>query len=109
MPRPGTNKRKAEDGSAPPATPTSITKKKRTGSTSGESVSELDKQMLVKWLRERNRTTKDLMAFFKAEVRITAKDKITALVKEVATMKDGTLTLRKQYRGPSAAPSPGPA
>jgi transcription initiation factor TFIIF subunit alpha len=61
---------------------------------------ELTEQMVIDWLRTtENATTHDCITYFKPFHRDkAAKENFTKLIKEVASLKGGVLTLRSQYR-----------
>lgn len=98
-------KRKAEDGAPPngaanghaPQAPKA--KKRKAGPPAGAAV-ELREDTLVDWLRRTpNATTRDCIQYFhQCLTDETMKTRFTQLVKEVAILKQGTLTLKGQYR-----------
>jgi len=73
---------------------------------------ELEDNMVVEWLRNTpNAKTRDCISHFTPYLRTDEqKAKFTALIKEVAQLKNGILVLRSAYRvgGGSKASSPGP-
>ncbi|KAI0303245.1 hypothetical protein BC826DRAFT_984227 [Russula brevipes] len=75
---------------------------------------ELEDSMVVEWLRNTpNAKTRDCISHFTPYLRTDEqKAKFTALIKEVAQLKNGILVLRSAYRGGSGvgskASSPGP-
>lgn len=73
---------------------------------------ELEDNMVVEWLRNTpNAKTRDCISHFTPYLRTDEqKGKFTALIKEVAQLKNGILVLRSAYRvgGGSKASSPGP-
>lgn len=75
---------------------------------------ELEDNMVVEWLRNTpNAKTRDCISHFTPYLRTDEqKAKFTALIKEVAQLKNGVLVLRSAYRGGggggSKASSPGP-
>jgi len=75
---------------------------------------ELEDNMVIEWLRNTpNAKTRDCISHFTPYLRTDEqKTKFTALIKEVAQLKNGILVLRSAYRGGggagSKASSPGP-
>jgi len=75
---------------------------------------ELEDIMVIEWLRNTpNAKTRDCISHFTPYLRSDEqKAKFTALIKEVAQLKNGILVLRSAYRGGSGvgskASSPGP-
>lgn len=75
---------------------------------------ELEDNMVVEWLRNTpNAKTRDCISHFTPYLRSDEqKARFTALIKEVAQLKNGILVLRSAYRGGSGvgskASSPGP-
>jgi transcription initiation factor TFIIF subunit alpha len=75
---------------------------------------ELEDIMVIEWLRNTpNAKTRDCISHFTPYLRTDEqKTKFTALIKEVAQLKNGILVLRSAYRGGggagSKASSPGP-
>jgi transcription initiation factor TFIIF subunit alpha len=75
---------------------------------------ELEDNMVIEWLRNTpNAKTRDCISHFTPYLRSDEqKTKFTALIKEVAQLKNGILVLRSAYRGGggggSKAPSPSP-
>jgi len=75
---------------------------------------ELEDNMVIEWLRNTpNAKTRDCISHFTPYLRSDEqKTKFTALIKEVAQLKNGILVLRSAYRGGSRggskAPSPSP-
>ena len=75
---------------------------------------ELEDSMVVEWLRNTpNAKTRDCISHFTPYLRTDEqKGRFTALIKEVAQLKNGVLVLRSAYRGGggggSKASSPGP-
>ncbi|KAI0254394.1 hypothetical protein BJV78DRAFT_1187535 [Lactifluus subvellereus] len=75
---------------------------------------ELEDSMVIEWLRNTpNAKTRDCISHFTPYLRTDEqKAKFTALIKEVAQLKNGILVLRSAYRGGSGvgskAPSPSP-
>jgi transcription initiation factor TFIIF subunit alpha len=74
---------------------------------------ELEDIMVIEWLRNTpNAKTRDCISHFTPYLRTDEqKTKFTALIKEVAQLKNGILVLRSAYRGGGAgskASSPGP-
>jgi transcription initiation factor TFIIF subunit alpha len=75
---------------------------------------ELEDNMVIEWLRNTpNAKTRDCISHFTPYLRSDEqKAKFTALIKEVAQLKNGILVLRSAYRGGSGvgskASSPGP-
>ncbi|KAI0269143.1 hypothetical protein BC834DRAFT_864955 [Gloeopeniophorella convolvens] len=121
------NKRKADDteevASAPsPAAsaaggPPKLKKRRATAAMLGPDGQpiELEDSMVIEWLRNTpNAKTRDCISHFTPYLRTDEqKGKFTALIKEVAQLKNGILVLRSAYRGGSGggskASSPGPA
>jgi transcription initiation factor TFIIF subunit alpha len=105
------NKRKADDASSGPASPGGPIPAPKLKKRKPAEVGQFEDQMLIDWLRATpDATTRACIQHFTPYLRSPGmKEKFTALVKEVATMKKDVLVLRKQYRGDSAAPSPAPA
>ncbi|KAI0081800.1 Rap30/74 interaction domain-containing protein [Panus rudis PR-1116 ss-1] len=102
VPTKPSNKRKADDQNA--AGPSNKAKKRKA------VTGELDAQMLIDWLKVTpNATTRDCIHHFTPYLRgEEEKKKFAQLVKEVAVLKDGVLTLRSSVRNkgsgtPSAA------
>lgn len=126
---PKTNKRKAEDdgesssvgsagaGAGAGATAAGMTNtepraKKRKAAAAVDANGnpiELTDQMVIEWLRTtENATTRDCITYFTPYLRDkTAKENFTKLIKEVASLKGGVLTLRSQYRGSSTSSNGG--
>ncbi len=75
---------------------------------------ELEDNMVIEWLRNTpNAKTRDCISHFTPYLRTDEqKTKFTALIKEVAQLKNGILVLRSAYRGGGGAgskpSSPGP-
>jgi len=74
---------------------------------------ELEDSMVVEWLRNTpNAKTRDCISHFTPYLRTDEqKARFTALIKEVAQLRNGILVLRSAYRGSgvgSKASSPGP-
>jgi transcription initiation factor TFIIF subunit alpha len=75
---------------------------------------ELEDNMVIEWLRNTpNAKTRDCISHFTPYLRSDEqKGKFTALIKEVAQLKNGILVLRSAYRGGSGGgskvSSPGP-
>ena len=75
---------------------------------------ELEDNMVIEWLRNTpNAKTRDCISHFTPYLRTDEqKTKFTALIKDVAQLKNGILVLRSAYRGGggagSKASSPGP-
>ncbi|KAJ7638814.1 transcription initiation factor [Roridomyces roridus] len=96
-------KRKIMDDSAGSPSPTSPTgdggppKAKKRKAHNGV----LEDKMVIEWLKNaQNPTTRDCIQYFQPYLTDEAKkSKFTALIKEVAQLKQGLLVLRDRYRG----------
>ncbi|KAK1236574.1 transcription factor IIF subunit tfg1 [Marasmius sp. AFHP31] len=110
-------KRKAEDSASSPISPPGANgsapqppkAKKRKGTVSGSApapTGPLEEWMLVDWLRNTpNASTKECIQHFGPYLKDEKeKARFTALVKELASLKNGKLVLKSNYRG-SAGPS----
>lgn len=117
MPKPSV-KRKATDEATPVAGPSQPKHKKRKATSAGAGGSgsgavatappgELRDEMLIEWLRNTpNATTRDCIQYFQPCLTDGAmKARFTALVREVAILKQGILVLKNSYREDSAAAS----
>ncbi|KAF5370108.1 hypothetical protein D9758_001045 [Tetrapyrgos nigripes] len=108
-------KRKAEESPTSPTSPNGVghpKQKKRkpqpTGVTVATPTGPLEDRLLIEWLKNTpNASTRECIQYFTPYLTDEEKKtKFTALVKEVATLKNGVLVLRNAYRGGSSAPSP---
>jgi transcription initiation factor TFIIF subunit alpha len=75
-------------------------KRKSHGVGAAIPVGELDDRIVIEWFRNTpNATTRDCIQHFTPYLTDEAKKKtFTALIKEVAQLKGGKLTLRDAYR-----------
>ncbi|CAK5262723.1 unnamed protein product [Mycena citricolor] len=96
-------KRKAtEDAGSPsptsPTAPNAPTKKKRRVNA---GAGELEDKMVIEWLKNTpNATTRDCIQYFQPYFLAEGnKAKFTALIKEVASLKNGVLILKPEYSG----------
>ncbi|KAF7288214.1 Transcription initiation factor [Mycena chlorophos] len=96
-------KRKADDpaGSPSPTSPTGPNgppklKKRKTQNAPAVPGGELEDRMVVEWLKNTNEpTTRDCIQYFQPYLTDAEKKrKFTALIKEVAILRDGVLSLR---------------
>ncbi|THV08555.1 Rap30/74 interaction domain-containing protein [Dendrothele bispora CBS 962.96] len=109
-------KRKAEENPASPTSPNGTgppkLKKRKPQPPGGAAVATptgpLEDRLLIEWLKNTpNASTRECIQYFTPYLTDDEKKtRFTALVKEVATLRNGTLVLRNAYRGESAAPSP---
>lgn len=100
-------KRKAtDDPSTTNGAPQKVKKRKTPANPAAAAPGVLEDRMVIEWLRNTpNASTRDCIAYFTPYLTDEAKKaKFTALVKEVAQLKDKILVLRKDYRGVSSAP-----
>lgn len=76
--------------------------KKRKAAKPVVPLGELQNEMVIHWLRETEKpTTRDCIAHFTPYLTSEEKKaKFTALIKEVAQLKNGALVLRSQYGNP---------
>ncbi|KAJ7591011.1 transcription initiation factor [Mycena floridula] len=97
-------KRKATDETGTNAAPKLKKRKTPTNLPTGQ----LDRTMLIEWLKATpNASTRDCIAHFTPYLQgEDLKRQFTAMVKELAHLKDGSLQLKKEYRDPSAPASP---
>ncbi|KAK7061721.1 transcription initiation factor IIF subunit alpha, partial [Favolaschia claudopus] len=102
----GPKKRKATDdaGSPSPTSPNGQNappKAKKRKANGAVPVGDLEDRMVIEWFKNTpNPTTRDCIQYFQPYLTDEAKKgKFTALVKEVAQMKNGVLVLRKAYGG----------
>ncbi|KAK7470644.1 transcription factor IIF subunit tfg1 [Stygiomarasmius scandens] len=109
-------KRKAEETPTSPTSPNGNgppKPKKRKSQPAGAAVATptgpLEDRLLIEWLKNTpNASTRECIQYFTPYLTDEEKkSKFTALVKEVATLKNGVLVLRNAYRSGSSAPSPG--
>ncbi|KAK0491031.1 transcription initiation factor [Armillaria novae-zelandiae] len=103
-------KRKAEDGASSPQGSGQAggpPKPKKRKSNAGP-VPPLEDRMVIEWLKNTpNASTRDCIQHFTPFLRDEGKKaKFTALVKEVAQLKDGVLVLRAAYRNGGTPASP---
>ncbi|KAK0468365.1 transcription initiation factor [Desarmillaria tabescens] len=102
-------KRKADEGAASPQGSGQVgpPKPKKRKSNAGP-VPPLEDRMVIEWLKNTpNASTRDCIQHFTPFLRDEGKKaKFTALVKEVAQLKDGVLVLRAAYRNGGTPASP---
>ncbi|KAG7449210.1 uncharacterized protein BT62DRAFT_979254 [Guyanagaster necrorhizus] len=103
-------KRKADEGAASPQGSGQMggpSKSKKRKSNAGP-VPPLEDRMVIEWLKNTpNASTRDCIQHFTPYLRDEGKKaKFTALVKEVAQLKDGVLVLRAAYRNGGTPASP---
>ncbi|KAF7355318.1 Transcription initiation factor IIF subunit alpha [Mycena sanguinolenta] len=102
-------KRKATDDYAPgspsPTSPNGQSappKAKKRKSNAIVPVGELEDRMVIEWLKNNTATTRDCIQYFQPYLTNDAtKSKFTALIKEVAQLKNGVVVLREAYGGTS--------
>ncbi|KAF8914601.1 hypothetical protein CPB85DRAFT_1218805 [Mucidula mucida] len=106
---PVNGKKRKADSETNGATQNGSQPKKKKKSTLNVSPGvELEDRMLVEWLRNTpNASTRQCIHHFTPYLTNDAKKaNFTALVKKVASLQEGVLILRPQYRAGSSAPSP---
>lgn len=97
-------KRKADD---PAPNGGAVPKPKKRKAVGPLPQGQLEPRLLIEWLRKTpNASTRDCIAYFSPYLTEEGtKARFTALVKEVAQLKEGILVLRKDYREPSMTPA----
>ncbi|KAF9259517.1 Rap30/74 interaction domain-containing protein [Marasmius fiardii PR-910] len=116
QPQPQIKKRKAEDSAPSPTSPTGANgpqpkaKKRKNTIQSGAPTptGPLEEWMLVDWLKNTpNASTRECIQHFGPYLTDeTEKSRFTALVKELASLKNGKLILKNTYRGSTAPATP---